>query len=87
MNEQLKRADKLAREILIFSRNTLLVNLRFLDMALSALEPIHLPEVSSIATDGVHLLYHPMHVLTRFKTERERSVRDYLHMATRHRQH
>ena len=36
--KNVEKADKLARDILRLSRNTLLVNLRFLDMALSCLE-------------------------------------------------
>ena len=36
--KQLNKAEKLAEEVLIYSRNTLLVNLRFLDMALSQFE-------------------------------------------------
>lgn len=38
MDERQKKLDKLARDVLLLSRNTLLVNLRFLDMALSRLE-------------------------------------------------
>jgi hypothetical protein len=38
MAQENKQAEKLARDILIFSRNLLLVNLRFLDVAISQLE-------------------------------------------------
>lgn len=72
------QAETLAREILLLSRNTLLVNLRFLDAALSqfALTPASLP----FATDGQNLYYTPRHVLLRYKEEKEQSVRDYLHL-------
>ena len=72
------QAETLAREILLLSRNTLLVNLRFLDAALSqfALTPSPLP----FATDGQNLYYDPRHVLLRYKEEKEPSVRDYLHL-------
>lgn len=72
------QAETLAREILLLSRNTLLVNLRFLDAALSqfALTPASLP----FATDGQRLYYDPRHVLLRYKEEKEQSVRDYLHL-------
>lgn len=72
------QAETLAREILLLSRNTLLVNLRFLDAALSqfALTPASLP----FATDGQNLYYDPRHVLLRYKEEKEQSVRDYLHL-------
>ena len=35
MAEKTEKLNKLARDVLILSRNTLLVNLRFLDAALS----------------------------------------------------
>ena len=40
MNEQLEKRNKLAEDVLRLSRNTLLVNLRFLDAALNELELI-----------------------------------------------
>ena len=72
------QAETLVREILLLSRNTLLVNLRFLDAALSqfVLTPASLP----FATDGQNLYYDPRHVLLRYKEEKEQSVRDYLHL-------
>ena len=78
MDKQLK-LNNLAREVLILSRNTLLVNLRFLDMALSQFEffPI---EDSTLLTDGKHILYNPRHVLECYKTAKEIPVRDYLHI-------
>ena len=76
--ENMEKADKLAQDILRLSRNTLLVNLRFLDMALSCLE--YTPEGDSIAVDGERIFYNPMWVLKRCKGERNAVVRDYLHM-------
>ena len=51
MEDKQERISNLAREILKLSRNTLLVNLRFLDSALSRLTPEENPELS-FATDG-----------------------------------
>ena len=48
--EQQKQLDKLARDVLILSRNTLLVNLRFLDSARSQFKII--PYDGSLATEG-----------------------------------
>lgn len=77
--KQPNKAEKLAEEVLVLSRNTLLVNLRFLDAALSQFEmkPI---EESSMLTDGHFLLYNPKHVLSNFKYQKETVVRDYLHI-------
>lgn len=76
---KLEKQKQLAREILFLSRNTLLVNLRFLDMALSQFELIPVDQ-STLMTDGKHILYNPKHVLESYRTGKEIPVRDYLHM-------
>ena len=68
--KQLNKAEKLAEEVLIYSRNTLLVNLRFLDMALSQFEMLPCEEYS-LMTDGKYLLYNPKRVLKDFKLKKE----------------
>lgn len=75
--EKLNRTDKLAREILLLSRNTLLVNLRFLDAALSRLTPV--PWLC-LCTDGRALGYDPRALLLSYKAERAEPVRSYLHV-------
>ena len=76
--EQQKQLDKLARDVLILSRNTLLVNLRFLDSALSQFKLLAYD--GSLATEGRHICYNPIEILKRYKNEKEASVRDYLHL-------
>ena len=78
MSEAQQRAEALARDVLQLARNTLLVNLRFLDAALSqfTLVPSDLP----LSTDGQRLCFSPRHVLLRYREEREAVNRDYLHM-------
>jgi len=77
-SDQVRQADELAREILTLARNTLLVHMRFLDVALSRLAPASYP--GTLATDGEHLFYDTYYVLESYRAERERSVRDYLHI-------
>lgn len=77
--EKAEQVSMLAREVLTLSRNQLLVNLRFLDAALSRLEPLELPAVT-YATDGRFLAYGPMHVLKDYRSDRTLPVRDYLHI-------
>ena len=79
MNLLSEKVISIAREVMVLSRNTLLVQLRFLDVALSRLElrPI---ETSTILTNGVAILYNPIYVLDAYKNARETPVRDYLHM-------
>ena len=55
MTEKQEKLNKLAKDVLILSRNTLLVNLRFLDAALSQFELFPIEE-SSLLTDGKHIL-------------------------------
>lgn len=74
----MQQADSLAREVLLLSRNTLFVNLRFLDAALSQF--IFTPAPLPFATDGQRLYYDARHVLLRYKEEKELAVRDYLHL-------
>lgn len=78
-SEKNKKIDKLARDILLLSRNTLLVNLRFLDAALSQFE-LCPADRSTLLTDGRHIFYNPCHVLKIYRTAREIPVRDYLHI-------
>ena len=73
MTDHEQKLDTLAREVLMLSRNTLLVNLRFLDMALSRFELMPFEE-TSVATDGHYLLYNARHVLKNYKSEKEASV-------------
>ena len=79
MDEQIEKRNKLAADVLRLSRNTLLVNLRFLDAALNQLQP-QAVEGLTLATDGEVLAYDPAHVLRKYKDEREAVTRAYLHM-------
>ena len=80
MNEERReRLEKLARDILILSRNMLMVNLRFLDEALAHFEYVCADGVT-LQTDGHYLLYNPSYVLQSYKQERSVPIRDYLHI-------
>ena len=78
MDEQREKRSRLARDVLRLSRNQILVNLRFLDAALSRLTPVE-TEAVPFATDGQYLAYDPRHVLLGYKADRAAPVRDYLH--------
>ena len=79
IGEQQEKLNKLARDVLILSRNTLLVNLRLLDAALSQFEFVPWPE-GTFSTSGKYLFYNPRYVLLEYSVEKEIPVRDYLHM-------
>ena len=74
--EQNAKLHNLAADVLRLSRNTLLVNLRFMDAALSRLEAVPVEKVT-FATGGRYLVYDPRHVLRCYKQEKEVPVRDY----------
>lgn len=76
--EKQSQLDSLARDVLKLSRNTLLVNLRFLGMALSQFD--YVPKKGTISTDGEHIFYDARYVLQAYKEKKERVVREYLHM-------
>ena len=71
-------ADKLANEILNLSRNKLLVNLRFMDVALSYHKRVAYE--GTLATDGKNIFYDPGFILRTYKDSQEEMVRMYLHM-------
>ena len=79
-SDGLNQVNQLARKILSFSRDTLLVNLRFLDATIHQLKLQQLDEVDTLATDGQHLFYAPWYILNTYKQQKESIGRDYLHV-------
>lgn len=78
-DKTVSKADTLAKEVLTLSRNTLLVNLRFLDAALSQFALEAQPE-GTMATDGQTVYYNALHVLRSYREEHAVPARDYLHL-------
>lgn len=88
--DKYEQMDALAQDILKLSRNTLLVNLRFLDTAMSMFSYVSCPDGTipktdisiggGLAVNGKKLFYEPKWVLKRYRNEKEAVVRDYLHM-------
>ena len=79
--EKQEKIEKLSREILGFSKDKLLFNLRFLDAALSRLTPTPDPEhTASCATDGKVFLFDPQHIVTTFQVEEKMVTRTFLHV-------
>ena len=78
MEDNREKRTKLAKDVLRLSRNQILVNLRFMDAALSRLEETEIEGIP-LATDGKYLVYDARHVLRCHKEDRARPVRDYLH--------
>lgn len=77
MNDQ-EKAGSIARDILALARNSLVVNFRFLDRAVSRLEFIA-DENVSLATDGESIYYSPWYILRIYKNEQTAVTRDLFH--------
>ena len=76
--EKLEKADRLARQILEYARNTLFMNLRFMKNALGRCDLV--PYHGTVATDAVNFYYHPHYILKQFQQNQNRITRTYLHM-------
>lgn len=75
-----EKVEKIAREIIDLSRNKLLVNLRFMDMALSQPKVSSRADITqSAATDGRVYIYNPEHILTAYRVEETLPTRSFLH--------
>lgn len=74
-----EKIQNIANDILQLSRSTLLVNFRFLDMAISQLKwkPYN---KGAIRTNGETAFYNPGSVLINFKSCQEKPTRDYMHV-------
>ncbi len=78
-----EKLNKIARDTLILSRNLLLVNLRFLDMALSKLGYLPYSEDEcdeTISVDGKNIYFNARYLLTQYRESKEVVTRGYLHM-------
>lgn len=75
-----EKVEKIAREVINLARNKLLVNMRFLDMALNRLNVSSKPEVTSCSSvDGKVYVYDPKHILTAYRMEENLPARNFLH--------
>lgn len=76
-----QKTEKISAEILQMAKNKLLVNLRFLDVALSRLTPVPAEEKTTcLATDGQVFIHSPKHIITTFKLEEDMVTRAFLHV-------
>lgn len=78
-NSDFEKLRKLAADVMRLSRNILMVNMRFMDMALNALKFTEW-DLPAIATDGKNFFYNPMYVLLKYRDGQTEAVRDHLHI-------
>lgn len=80
MDELYEKAKPLAAKVMSYARDSLLVNMRFLDVVLSALVPEPKKGLSGFASDGMKIYYDPVFLLKKYKEEPAFAVRMYLHI-------
>lgn len=77
-NKQAER-EKIARDIVRLSKDSLLIAMRFLDMAIYALPAEADYGVETVRTDGRFFYYNPDYILSLYLNQREAVARTYLH--------
>lgn len=78
--EKKEKASRLAAQVLQLARDSILVHLRFLDVALSRLTPREKAGINAVAMDGANLFYDPVYVLGKYRDEAGYGARMYLHV-------
>ena len=78
--ERQKRAEELAEKVMCLARDNIVVNMRFLDVALSRLKAEGRNGLGGAAADGEKLYYDPVWLLKRYKEEPGYPIRLYLHV-------
>lgn len=78
--KQLNKIKSLAAHIMKLASDSIVVNMRFLDVAVSALTGEQRFGMGGAATDGMKLYYDPVWLLKRYEREPAFAVRMYLHM-------
>ena len=80
MSERYDQIQLLAEKVMSLARDSILVNMRFLDTALSALKLVPQKSSGGFATDGANIYYDPVFLLKKYKEEPAFAVRMYLHI-------
>lgn len=80
MNPLHQELIQIGNRILSLSRSELYLSMRFLDLALSSLSYDLNLNTRTIATDGVHIFYHPNYLATTYQDDPVSVNRTYLHM-------
>lgn len=74
-----EKALPIAEKVLRFARDSILVNMRFLNIAVWALPPEPVKDLGGFASDGKKLYYDPVLLLRKTREEASYAQRMYLH--------
>ena len=76
--EREERLNRIASRILLLSRSSISINMRYLDPAVFQLIPS--PGALSLGTDGRYLFYDPEYLISEYRKEKTTMTRDYMHV-------
>lgn len=79
-SDKQKQIERLAAKVLNLARDSIVVNLRFLDIALAAMKVLPQNGLGGMATDAVSIYYDPKWVLQTYEKEPQLVARTYLHL-------
>ena len=79
MDNKNVRARELAEEIIKYAKDSIMVNMRFLDVALYRLKPYPMEGIFGMGTDGASMFYDYAFIFRFYKKERTFIARTYLH--------
>lgn len=77
---QASKAVSLGKRVMNYARDSILVNMRFLDVAISALELQAIEGTGGFASNGAKIYFDPVFLLKKYKEEPAFAVRMYLHI-------
>ncbi|MCR5733530.1 MAG: VWA-like domain-containing protein [Lachnospiraceae bacterium] len=77
--EKKKKTEEYALKLISLARDTIIVNMRFLDVALNRLKVKKKDHLNGTATDGEYYFYDPAHILRLYSRSKELVARSYLH--------
>ena len=80
VNNSLELSSKIGREILISSRNEMMVAMRFLDVALSTFNYYPDLKINSVSTDGQMIRYNTTFLIEQYKRSRNQINRLTMHI-------
>ena len=78
--EKEKEIEQLATKILSLARDSIVVNMRFMDVALAGLQPVVRKNSGCVYCDGSKLYYDPLFILKGYKEESNSIVHLYMHI-------
>ncbi len=76
--QKMKKFEGVAKDILNLSRDSLIVNMRFIDSAISRLT-LTPGETGSTSTNGEKYFFDPIHVIRSYQKDKKLPIRQYLH--------